>query len=53
MCGHARRPGPRAPALSRPLAQVDHHSMLALLWLLGWPFTAVSEQIIRPLEGEG
>ena len=31
--------------------QVDHHSLLMVLWLLGWPFTAVSEARVRPLGG--
>ncbi|GBF96395.1 hypothetical protein Rsub_09194 [Raphidocelis subcapitata] len=37
-----------APRLAE---QVDHHSMLAVLWLLGWPFTTISEMLIRPLSG--
>ncbi|KAI8463503.1 MAG: hypothetical protein J3K34DRAFT_146241 [Monoraphidium minutum] len=37
----------------RPLLaeQVDHHSALAVLWLLGWPFTAISEAFLRPTSG--
>lgn len=35
----------------RLVSQSDHHSALALLWLLGWPFTAWSELCMRPLSG--
>jgi hypothetical protein len=31
--------------------QTDHHSMYVIYWLFGWPMTAVSEGLVRPLAG--
>ena len=31
--------------------QFDHHSLFIFFWVLGWPMTAVSEGLLRPLAG--
>eukprot|EP00878_Enallax_costatus_P045023 GHUV01053859.1.p1 GENE.GHUV01053859.1~~GHUV01053859.1.p1 ORF type:complete len:181 (-),score=57.66 GHUV01053859.1:87-629(-) len=34
--------------LYRIYEQIDHHSVFAFVWALGWPFSTISDNITRP-----